>query len=93
MFDRLRVECKAGYRGDETPLRFTLDEKERVVVEIIDRWYDPDADYFKLRADDGFLYLLRHDRSTDEWSLRYVRFREPPTPLVPTPPGAERESH
>ena len=85
MFDRLTVECKAGYKADETPVRFTLDEKERAVIEICDRWYGPDADFFKVKADDGYVYLLRHDRRTDEWSLRYVRIREPLTPPVPTP--------
>ena len=88
MFDELKVQCKAGYKADETPVQFTLDKKKRAIVQICDRWYDPDADYFKVRADDGCLYLLRHDRRTDEWSLRYVRIREPRTPLV-SPAGEE----
>lgn len=86
MFDELTVECRAGYKADEWPLRFTLDQRRKEVVEIADRWYDPEADYFKVKTDDGCLYLLRRDRRTDEWSLRYVRVREP-GPLVVMGPG------
>jgi len=82
MFDDLEVECIAGYKADERPVRFTLDRRKKAVVEICDRWYDPEADYFKVKADDGCLYLLRHDLRTDQWSLRYVRIREPETPMV-----------
>lgn len=88
VFDRLKVTCRAGYKADEEPVRFVLDENERTVVRICDRWYDPEADYFKVEADDGCFYMLRHDRRTDEWSLRFIRTREPRTPLVP-PSGDE----
>jgi hypothetical protein len=93
MFDKLTVECRAGYKADETPVRFALDDRPREVVEVCDRWYDPEADYFKVRADDGYLYLLRHDHRAGEWSLRYVRFREPSTPLVPPSDGTGRGPH
>ena len=91
MFDELEVECKAGYKADETPVRFSLGQQRKAVVEICDRWYDPGADYFKVKVDDGCLYLLRHDRCTDQWSLRYVRVREPRTLVVTRPgePGSE----
>jgi hypothetical protein len=82
MFRKLKVACKAGYKADEEPVRFVMDEKERAVVQIYDRWYDPDADYFKVRADDDYLYLLRRDRRTHEWSLRFIRTREPSIHLV-----------
>jgi hypothetical protein len=87
-FENLRVECRSECRADERPVRFTWGERWLRVVEVCDRWYDPDADYFKVRADDGCLYLLRRDRALDRWSLRYVRTGEPSTPLVPPPPGA-----
>jgi hypothetical protein len=92
-FTDLKVECRAGYKADETPVRFTVNERRFEVVEILDRWYDPSADYFKVRADDGCFYLLKRDRTSDEWSLRYVRTAEPATPVISPPPGAGREPH
>jgi hypothetical protein len=37
--------------------------------------------------------MLRRDRRTDEWSLRFVRTREPRTPLVPPAGDEEGEPH
>jgi len=65
----LKVECYAGYRGEETPRRLELGERRVEVVEVIDRWYGPDHRYFKLRGDDGAIYLLRHDELADRWEL------------------------
>ncbi len=66
---KLQVMTYAGYRGDERPVRFTLGATTRQVEVIEDRWYGEDHDYFKVVADDGNLYLLRHDREADEWEL------------------------
>ncbi|MHC4548591.1 MAG: hypothetical protein ACYTEZ_07420 [Planctomycetota bacterium] len=57
----LRVECYAGYRGEQEPRRLWLDEREVEVVEVLDRWLDPHHRYFKVLAADGRIYLLRHD--------------------------------
>jgi hypothetical protein len=38
-------------------------------AEIIDRWLAPDHRYFKVRGDDGDVYLLRHDSETGGWEL------------------------
>lgn len=66
---RVQVQCHAGYRGEETPQRFFLGRRELGVVDVLDRWLDPEHRYFKLRADDGGVYLLRHDNDRDEWEL------------------------
>lgn len=65
----VRVRCHAGHRGEETPERFYLGEREFSVVEVLDRWLDPAHRYFKVRADDGGVYLLRHDNERLEWEL------------------------
>jgi len=65
----IRVECYAGYRGEETPRRFFLHDRQIEVVEIIDRWLAPDHRYFKLRGNDGALYIIRKDVVQDNWQL------------------------
>jgi hypothetical protein len=71
----IRVECYSGYKSDERPLRFTLGERVFEIVEIDDRWYSPDAIYFRVKADDGNIYLLRHDEIQNRWSLEAFRYR------------------
>lgn len=36
---RLRVQCYAGSKADERPLRFQLGERLYLVEEILDQWY------------------------------------------------------
>lgn len=68
----LRVQCYAGWKADERPLRFQLGGREYTVQEVLDRWYGPDDTFFKVSADDGNLYILRRHAS-GEWSLESFR--------------------
>jgi hypothetical protein len=72
----VNVECYAGHRGEETPRRFDLDGRRVEVVEVVDRWSGPDHRYFKLRGDDGAVYILRHDEPADRWELTVFQRRE-----------------
>jgi hypothetical protein len=65
----VRVDCYAGYRGEETPRRFRLGAREVAVAEVLDRWLAPDHRYFKVRGDDGARYILRHDVASGRWEL------------------------
>ena len=65
----IRVECYAGYRGEESPRRFFLKSRETRVVEILDRWLAPDHRYFKVMGDDGAIYIIRHDVACGYWEL------------------------
>ena len=69
----LRVECYAGYRAGQRPMRFILGERTLEVREIEDQWYSPDAMYFRVLADDGNTYVIRHDEAEDRWSLEAFR--------------------
>ncbi len=75
----IKVECYAGYKADQRPLRFTLGKNQLIVEETEDQWYSPDATYFRVRANDGNYYVLRHDETEDRWSLEAfrARFSEP----------------
>ena len=70
---KLRVECFSGRKADERPVRFHLGERLRMVEEILDQWYGPNDTFFKVRADDGNLYILRHSPSLAQWSLESFR--------------------
>jgi hypothetical protein len=69
----LQVECYAGYRADQRPLRFTLRGRRFEVEEVDDQWYEPGAIYFRVRASDGNFYVLRHDEIAGTWTLDAFR--------------------
>lgn len=73
MLEALEVECYAGYRADERPVRFILRGRAYRVDAVEDRWYEPEAVYFRVRADDGNYYILRHDERADSWRLDAFR--------------------
>ena len=65
----VRVDCYAGYKGEETPRRFYLGERVVEILEVSDRWLAPASAYFKVRDDDGDTYILRHDVGSGGWEL------------------------
>jgi hypothetical protein len=81
----LQVECYAGYKADERPLRFTVLARSHPaepggaaartyeVEEVLDQWYGVGYQCFKVRADDGNLYILRHNLDEDSWTLDAFR--------------------
>jgi hypothetical protein len=71
----LSVECYSGRKADERPARFWLEGKEYRVEAVLDQWYDPEHIFYKARADDGNLYILRQETSTPEgaWDLISLR--------------------
>ena len=69
----IQVDCYAGYRSDERPVRFRLGARTCEVTRVEDRWYGPEARYFRVQADDGHTYVLRHDENSDTWTLDAFR--------------------
>ncbi len=67
------VECYAGYKADQRPLRFKLGEKTLEILEVQDQWYSPHAIYFRVLAADRNTYVLRHDEATETWTLEAFR--------------------
>jgi hypothetical protein len=65
----IRVECYAGYRGEQEPLAFWLGERRFAVLAIVDRWFAPTQRWFKVDADDGDTYVLRIDETSGDWEL------------------------
>lgn len=70
---KIRVDCYAGYRGEETPLCIWVGARKVEVVEVLDRWLAPDHRYFKIRTSDQALVIVRHDSRSWEWELTFFR--------------------
>ena len=70
---RIRVECHAGHRGEETPRRLLVGDKPVEVAKVMDRWLAPDHRYFKCIGDDDASYIVRNDVRSGIWELTLYR--------------------
>ena len=68
----IKVECYSGYKADERPVSFITGSRKLMVDRIIEQWRTPNADCFKVLADDGKGYLLVHGNIKDDWVLEKV---------------------
>src|SRR5262245_45101418 len=64
------VDAYSGYKANERPRQFTLDEEIYEIDAVLDQWYEPSATYFKVQSTESKTYLLRYDEETDEWTLQ-----------------------
>jgi hypothetical protein len=69
----VKVECYAGYKGEERPVRVLFGERVEEVKMVEDRWYSPGATYFRVAVESGDRYILRHDDAQDVWTLEVFR--------------------
>ena len=65
----LKVSAYSGYKMNERPLYFILNERKFMVNQIVDSWRDPDHDCFKVKSDDKKEYILKWNRMLDQWFL------------------------
>ena len=65
---RVKVESEAGPFG-QMPKRFHLDGRQVEIAENIERWHRAGYCYFKVKGDDGNLYILRLDEGRAEWEI------------------------
>ena len=72
-FPIIDVDCYAGSRGEETPRRFRLGQREIEITDVVDCWLTPDHRYFRVQDAQGDRYVLRHDVGGDRWELTSVR--------------------
>ena len=69
----VHVDCYAGYRGEQAPRHLRLGSRTVAIAAIIDQWLAPDHRYFKVRGDDGGIYILRHDPFAARWELTFYQ--------------------
>lgn len=72
----VEVKCYSGYKADEYPVSFHLNDMQFEVKEVIDRWYHADpnprvqiAEYFKVRTTDEKQFILKHEKKQRNWFL------------------------
>jgi hypothetical protein len=65
----IKVTAYSGYKGNERPLSFTVDDQRYEVRSIVSGWAEPDRDFFRVIADDGRVYTLSRDRESDQWIM------------------------
>ena|SRR5690348_2482432 len=72
----IHVDAYSGYKANERPQQFTLDEEIYEIAAVLDQWYEPTARYFKVQTVERKTYLFRYDEETDEWTLQSADFVE-----------------
>ena len=73
------VECKCSGR-EAFPVRFGWSHATRDVLEVDDWWPGDDHCYYRIRASDGCVYILRHHEPTGPWEV-VVYETGPPLPI------------
>jgi len=69
----LKVKCYSGYRINERPISFTINNREFLIKEILDQWHGPGCLYFKVRDENNHTYILKYDQNQDLWELEFFR--------------------
>ena len=66
---QVQVETYLDEDGVEKLRRFYLAGRKIEVAENLDQWHGADYRYFKVRGDDGNIYILHLDEFRAEWAL------------------------
>jgi len=79
------VDCIDGSTGEPEPAQMRLGETDIAVDGVVDRWLAAGHRYFKVRAADGGIYILRHDTSAGRWQMSFFQAADvvPPGDLRP----------
>ncbi len=65
----VKVQTRSEPGALLSPVSFTLRDRTFQITEIVDAWHGVDHAYYKLIADDGNLYVIKHDLDADAWEL------------------------
>lgn len=77
---RARAETYLDQGGVEKLQRIHFDSRQIEIAENIDQWHGTNYSYFKVRGNDGSLYILRRDEMRADWELTmYKRATAPPS--------------
>lgn len=72
----IKAECHAGFKADEYPKSYYLNNEKLEIKEITDRWYQyesnpefPVSNYFKVITTLDQEYIIKHEIQVDKWYL------------------------
>lgn len=66
----VNVDAYSGYKANERPRQFSLDEDIFEIAAVEDQWRSPDASFYKVRTTDRKRYVLRYHEKQDLWTLQ-----------------------
>jgi hypothetical protein len=72
---KIRVVAYAGYRNEELPRQFYIDDEQIDVSKVIRSWTmeDKESDkrqrFFKVKGSDGYIHTILYDEFSQEWFL------------------------
>ncbi len=72
------IKAYSGRTADERPIRCRLEDCQYMVEEVLDQWYGPQDAFYKIRAGDGNLYILRRETSAPDGPWHLESFRQLP---------------
>lgn len=64
----VEVDCYAGCKGDERPLRVRAGGEVFRVEAVLQQWYEPEEACFRVRVAGG-VYVLRRRSDGGSWTL------------------------
>jgi len=73
---RISITSYSGYRNEEIPRAFFLDDRRIEIIELLDMWIEEALSdrirrrFFKVRGSDGFIHKIYLDERTNEWYRR-----------------------
>src|SRR5262245_26532151 len=65
----INVDAYSGYRANERPRSFSVDDTDCEIAEVEDQWRTPEALFFRVRTIEGKRYVLRYDEQSHKWAL------------------------
>ena len=72
-YENIRVIAHSGYRGEETPRAFFINDEKISVVEILDRWIEESFSdktrkrFFIVKGTNREKYKIYNNEKTLEW--------------------------
>jgi hypothetical protein len=64
------VDAYSGFRANERPRYFHVDEDFYEIASVEEQWRSPEGLFFRVRSTEGKRYLLRYEEQTDRWTLQ-----------------------
>jgi len=76
MDKKIKVSFYSGYRGEESPRTFFIDNEKVDVLDYVIMWIEEretnreQKRFFKVRGSDGFVHTVYYDFESMEWFYR-----------------------